>query len=259
MRPFAFALIAAAAVAATALPRDARADDPVATRPLAFRAEAKVTLDAAGKPLAIEPSADLPESIRAFIRQRVATWHFSPPEQDGVTGPAVTYVRLGACAFPESGGGYRMGLDLKGNGPLYANGPWMEPPRYPKEALIKRFDARADVTFVIGTDGLATLEGINYEEGGRHRRNGFDAALREWVQGMRYEPEQLAGHPVRTRLRVPVTFSIEPRSFSHEDFVEAERKKIAESEECRLAAGEAPPAGLQPVALDSPVRIAPAG
>lgn len=259
MRPFAFALIAAVTVAATALPRDARADDPDARRPMAFSSQAKVTLDAAGHPLTIEPSADLPESVRAFIRQRVATWHFSPPEQDGVTGPAVTYVRLGACAFPEAGGGYRLGLDLKGNGPLYANGPRLDPPRYPKEALMKRFAATAVVTFVIGIDGLATLEGIDYEEGGRHRRDGFDAAMREWVQGMRYEPEQLAGHPVRTRMRVPVTFSIEPRSFSHEDFVEAERKKAADSEECRLAAGEAPPAGLQPVALDSPVRIQPAG
>jgi TonB family protein len=259
MRPFAFALIAAAALAATALPPAARAGDVDPTRPLAFRAEAKVTLDAAGKPVAVEPSADLPESVRAFIRQRVATWHFSPPEQDGVTGPAVTYLRLGACAFPEAGGVYRMGLDLKGNGPLYANGPWMDPPRYPKEALINRYAAKAVVTFVIGTDGLATLEGIDYVVGGRHRRNGFDAALRDWVEGMRYEPEQLAGHPVRTRLRVPVTFSIEPRGFSNQDFVEAARKEAAASEECRLAAGEAPPSGLQPIALDSPVRIAPAG
>ena len=260
MRPFAFALIAAATIAATAaLPRVARADDPDPARPLAFRAEAKVTLDAAGKPLAVEPSTDLPESVRAFIRERVSAWHFSPPEQDGVTGPAVTYLRLGACAFPEAGGVYRMGLDLKGNGPLYANGRRMDPPRYPREALIKRFGAKAAVTFVIGTDGLATLEDIDYEEGGRHRREGFDAALRDWVKGMRYVPEQLAGHPVRTRLRVPVTFSVEPRGFSREDFVEAARKKAAESDECRLAAGEAPPPGLQPVALDSPVRIAPAG
>ena len=255
MRLIAFAMIAAGIAGAS---HAAAAGNPDAARPLAFRAEAKVTLDASGKPVAVEPSADLPESIRAFIRQRVATWHFSPPEQDGVTGPATTYLRLGACAFPEADGSYRMGLDLKGNGPLYANGPLMNPPRYPREALIKRYGAKADVTIVIGTDGLATIEGIDYQEGGNHRRDGFDAALREWVQGMRYEPEQLAGHPVRTRLRVPVAFHVEPRGFSREDFVEAARRRASESEECRLAAGEAPPSGLQPVALDSPVRIAPA-
>lgn len=258
MRLIAFAMIAAG-IAGAAQPGAARAGDPDGTRPLAFRAEAKVTLDAAGMPLSVEPSADLPESIRAFIRARVATWHFSPPEQDGMTGPATTYLRLGACAFPEASGGYRMGLDLKGNGPLYANGPLMNPPRYPREALIKRYGAKADVTIVVGTDGLATLEAIDYKEGGNHRRDGFDAVLREWVQGMRYEPEQLAGHPVRTRMRVPVMFHVEPRSSAPEDFVDAARKKAADSAECRLAAGEAPPVGLQPVALDSPVRIAPAG
>jgi TonB family protein len=258
MRLPGFAMIVAGI--AVAIPAAATvAGEPDATRPLAFRAEAKVTLDAAGKPVTVEPSADLPESIRAFIRQRVATWHFSPPEQDGVTGPATTYLRLGACAFPEAGGGYRLGLDLKGNGPLYANGPLMNPPRYPKEAMIKRYGATANVTIVIGTDGLATLEGIDYAEGGNHRRDGFDASLREWVKGMRFEPEQLAGHPVRTRVRVPVVFNMEPRGSSSADFVEAARKKAAASEECRLAAGEAPPSGLQPVALDSPVRIAPAG
>lgn len=258
MRLVAFAMIAAG-IAGASQPGTARAGDPEGVRPLAFRAEAKVTLDADGKPLAVEPSADLPESIRAFIRQRVATWHFSPPAQDGVTGPATTYLRLGACAFPEASGGYRLGLDLKGNGPLYTVGPRMNPPRYPKEALIKRYSAKAAVTFIIGTDGLATLEGIDYAEGGSHRRDGFDAAMREWVQGMRYEPEQLAGHPVRTRMRVPVIFHVESRGFSSQDFVEDARKQAAESEECRLAAGESPPSGLQPVALDSPVRIAPAG
>jgi TonB family protein len=255
MRPLPFATLAALAIAGAAIPlAAANAGDPE-PQPMAFRAEAKVTLDAAGKPLAIEPSEDLPAPIRDFIRQRVATWHFSPPEQDGVTGPAVTYLRLGACALPEPGGGYRLAVDYKGNGPLYANGPLMMPPDYPKAARIRGIETAAKVVFVIGTDGRATLEGIDYDDKASHRSDGFDTALRDWVRAMRYEPEQLAGHPVRTRVGVPVTFRMAAPDFTRE----ALREKAAKSEECRLAAGATPQPGLEPVALNSPVRIEPAG
>jgi hypothetical protein len=257
MRIHSITLLAMATIAAGPVPV-AHAEDP-AQRVVAFRAEAKVTLDASGKPLAIEPSGDLPAPMREFIRQRVGTWRFSPPEQGGVTGPAVTYLRLGACAIPQADGNYRMAVDFKGNGPLYANGPMMLPPAYPKSALVRKIGAKAKVTFVVGTDGRATVEDIEYADGSNHRADGIEAALRDWVNGMRYEPEQLAGHPVRTRTTVPVVFSIAGMDFSRDKFRQELRERAAKSQECRLAAGDAAPEGLQAVALDSPVKIDPAG
>jgi hypothetical protein len=256
-----FMLAVTAGAAGAAVPPAAAPVDGAAAKLVAFRAEAKVTLDATGKPVSVEPSADLPAPIRDFIRQRVATWHFSPPEQDGVTGPAVTYLRLGACAIPQADGNYRLAVDFKDNGPLYANGPMLNPPAYPKDALVRRIGAKADVTFVVGVDGLATIEGIEYEDGSNHRRDGIDAALREWVRGMRYEPEQLAGHAVRTRIHVPVTFSITaPEASTRDALRDKAHERAVTSEECRLAAGDAaPPEGLRPVALNSPVKLEPAG
>ena len=260
MRFHPIAVFAALTIAGpAAMPAAASGDGDAAPKTIAFRAEAKVTLDVAGHPQAIEPSEDLPAPVREFIRQRVAQWRFSPPAQGGVTGPAVTYLRLGACAIPQADGTYRMAVDFKGNGPLYANGPMMLPPAYPKSALIREIGAQAKVTFVVGTDGRATIEGIEYADRSNHRADGIDAALRDWVRGMRYEPEQLAGHPVRTRSTVPVVFSIAGKDFTRDKFREQLREKSAKSQECRLAAGEAAPEGLQAVALDSPVRIDPAG
>jgi hypothetical protein len=251
----------AAAVSVAIVPLAVARPDGTEAKLVAFPAEAKVTLDAAGKPISVEPSADLPAPIRDFIRQRVATWRFSPPEQDGVTGPAVTYLRLGACAIPQADGNYRLAVDFKDNGPLYANGPMMRPPPYPKDALVHRIGATAVVTFVVGVDGLATVEGIEYQDRSNHRRDGIDAALRDWVRGMHYEPEQLAGHAVRTRIRVPVVFSITgPEDSSLDALREKASERAAQSEECRLAAGDAAqPEGLRPVALNSPVRLEPAG
>jgi TonB family protein len=151
-----------------------------------------------------------------------------------------------------------MAVDFKGNGPLYRNSPRMLPPFYPPVALKRRVEATAVVAYVIGVDGHATVEEIGYEDDSSHRSDGIDDALREWVKGMRYEPEQLAGHPVRTRLRVPVVF-MPPGSQSRASYRKEIREKAVKSEECRLAAGEALPEGLQPVVLNSPVRLDPAG
>lgn len=256
--PFLMLAVVAGAAGAAVPPAAARADD-AASKLVAFRAEAKVTLDAAGKPLSVEPSEDLPAAIRDFIRQRVAMWHFSPPEQGGVTGPAVTYLRLGACAIPQADGKYRLAVDFKGNGPLYANAPIMRPPVYPKAARMGHIGAKAKVTYIVGVDGLATLESIEYADRRNHRRDGIDDALRDWVRDMRYRPEELGGHAVRTRLRVPVTFSMIDADSTRESLREELYERSAKFSECQLAAGVAPPEGLHPVALNSPVRFEPEG
>ncbi len=252
------AILPAVALAFAAAAAAAAADEP-AQKPVAFRAEAKVTLDAAGKPLAVEASQDLPAPVRNFIEQRVATWHFSPPEQDGVTGPAVTFLDLGACALPVPQGGYRLAVDFKRNGPRYANGPVFQAPAYPRSAMIRRIGAAMDVVYVVGTDGRATLEKLEYTEGEGGRRDGFDASVREWLDQMRFEPEQLAGRPVRTRIRTHVAFRPGTPGPARDDFRRQLEERAAKSDECRLAAGDQQPEGPARVALDSPVRVEPAG
>ncbi len=252
------AIFPAVALAFAAAAAAAAADEP-AQKPVAFRAEAKVTLDAAGKPLAVEASQDLPAPVRNFIEQRVATWHFSPPEQDGVTGPAVTFLTLGACALPTAEGGYRLAVDFKRNGPRYTNGPVFLPPAYPHEANVRGIGASMVVTYVVGTDGRATLEKLEYTDGANHRRDGFGEAVRVWLRDMRFEPEQLAGKPVRTRIETTVKFTAGPHAQSRDEIRRELEAKAARSEECRFAAGGAESGGMAPLALNSPVRVEPAG
>lgn len=85
--------------------------------PMAFPAKAKVTVDTNGKLVGVDVLTELPQPVEAFIKKQIASWAFSPPRRGDVTGAGVTYVYVAACALPVTGGGYRLALDFKGNGP----------------------------------------------------------------------------------------------------------------------------------------------
>lgn len=226
---------------------------------VAFRAEARVAIDANGKPTQVEASKDLPEAIKEYIEKRVSAWSFAPPQRDGRVSAGVTYVHLGACAIPVANG-YSLAIDYKGNGPGYENAYGrLLPPRYPAAAQMAGQEAAINVTYIVEADGKATLESQDFTGTGRPTdpiRKAFEVAIRDWVRQLRHSPEELAGNPVRTRLTVPVIFTLgdNPR----EEWLAELRKEAEESNECKMASDQQP--GLMPIALDSPFQLVlPAG
>jgi hypothetical protein len=226
----------------------------MAAEPVAFRADARVEVGADGMPTKVEASADLPEGIRRFIEQKVATWQFTPPARDGVVSAGVTFLSLGACAVPTEGG-YRMGIDLKGNGPKHAGGAWMTPPRLPIAALRSAGKLQHVVTYIVEPDGKATLEDIEFSEPAFRRRFGIESSIQTWVASLRFVPEQLAGKPVRTRMRATLTTVVTEKGIPR-DLRQDLRKRAERSPECQVAAtGD----GMLPVAVDSPIRVLTSG
>lgn len=226
-----------------------------AADPLAFRAEARVEVDAAGKPTKVEASPDLPDAVRGFIEAKVATWQFAPPSRDGVVGNGVTYLKLGACAVPV-GNGYRIAVDYKGNGPRLAGKSLLPPPRYPSDAVRAGIEADLIVHWIVEPNGTATLERTERTDGVVLRKgDSFEIAIRDWIRTLRYEPEELAGERVRTRVTVPVDF----RLHSSSGAIKRElRERAEQSPECQMAASKLTQ-GLQPVAVDSPFKVLNAG
>ena len=170
-----------------------------------------------------------------------------------MTGAGVTYLSLGACAIPEEGG-YRLGLDFKHNGPRIATANGRLPGvAYPLAAMRNgRSKVEMDVHFFIEEDGRATLDQIAYQGDKRHRGDGFDVAVRDWVGRMRFEPEQLAGKPLRSKADVHLIFTLGGGKGINEikqDLLDT----ALTSKECRMAAGE--PDGLMPVVLASPIKV----
>ena|SRR6478672_731626 len=225
---------------------------------VAFNASVRVEVDASGKPVKVEAPADLPESIRSFIEKRVASWQYQPAKRDGVPASAVTYVRVGACAIPAAEG-YRLGLDFKGNGPAILDpGPWfMPPPRYPVEMQRRGAEGTFKVNYSIQADGSTRIASIEPMEGtiGRFVKP-FRGALTEWIEGLRYQPEQVGGAPVATEMSFPVSFMLSsgtgPRS--NEAYRKELEARAMTSNECIAASS---PSGPLPIALDSPVKIIP--
>ena len=227
---------------------------------VAFNASVRVDVDASGKPVKVEAPADLPESIRSFIEKRVASWQYSPARQGGVPAPAVTYVRVGACAIPDAtSGGYKLGLDFKGNGPAIIDaGPWfMPPPRYPVDMQRRGAEGTFKVNYAIRADGTTKIASIEPIEGtiGRFVKP-FRGALTDWIEGLRYQPEQVGGVPVATEMSFPVSFMLSTGNGPRTN--DAYRKELEaramSSKECIAASG---PSGPLPIALDSPVTVIP--
>ncbi len=229
-----------------------------ATKPdvVAFNATVRVEVDAAGKPVKVEAPADLPESIRAFIEKRVASWQYEPAKQGGVPAAAVTFVMVGACAMPVAEG-YRLGLDFKGNGPAVVDpGPWfMRPPQYPGEAQRGGAEGSFQVSYSIRPDGTTTLGSIvpiQTNTGSRHAR-AFKQAIASWIEGQRFQPEQVNGMAVATEVSFPVEFELRDGGRPGKYREELEARALA-SKECTAASA---PSGLLPIATNSPVKITP--
>lgn len=227
-------------------------------RVVAFNASVRVEVDAAGNPVKVEAPADLPAAIRGFIEKRVASWQYEPAKQGGVPASAVTFVRVGACAIPVAEG-YRMGLDFKGNGPAIVNaGPWfMPPPRYPHEMQRMAVEGEFKVSYAIQADGTTRIASIEPMAGtGSRHLKAFRGALTSWIEGLRYQPEQVDGRPVATDMTFPVSFTLSthggPRSnAAYREELEA---RALASKECLAASS---PSGPLPIATNSPVKVIP--
>lgn len=224
-----------------------------AEQPIAFRTWAKVEIDATGAIAQVTPAPGLPQIVGDAVRSQVAQWKFEPTMQDGIAKPATTYARLNGCAVYDAGQ-MTLAFDYRGDGPQIKGGTSLPPLRYP-DAAIKRSgtdQALAALTFVVETDGKVTLEDIDYKRLSG-RRKVFDEALNAWLGTLQFLPQEIAGKPIRTRARVLVNFGIDDDSNPDERIASNPKKSRA------CIAADASQDGLDPVAMDSPIKRIPPG
>ena len=227
-----------------------------APKPLSFRADAKVEVDSDGKLVKVEASPDLPEGVRRYIEQEVAKWTFKRNPREGETGNATSYINLGACAVPTPSGGYSMGLAFHGYGPRIAGGgPWKISPDLAHVASRFELESVVMVHFRVQPDGTAKFMSVEGMDGNRSAKAELERALVGWLRLLRFDPEQIGGHPVATQETLPMAFK-QDGPMTKKDLL----ANALESPQCRqaAAAGQATAPGLRAAALDSVVEIKPA-
>lgn len=225
-----------------------------APEPVQFRASAYVVVDAEGVPTVVEPSNKLPEPIRNAVEQHVLQLRFEPVVVDGQAKTASTHVFLDACAVQYPDGQLNLAMEYRSNGPGYASGESRSmPPAYPRRAAEIAEEGTFDLVVRVDADGSASIESIRRIRG---NKKFFENDLRAWVEAHRYVPEQVDGIPVATRFSTQVDFYIHApvragRGKAQQEQLRADTRCSAAS-----AGGNAP---SDPVVLDSPLKLLPAG
>jgi TonB family protein len=145
---------------------------------------------------------DRPESpaVRDALRTQLFGQGFRPASTRGTAVAVRTWLEGG---FSLSAEGEVQGLVLTSIrlGPRAVS---VTPPRYPSNAIPSRWKATVVVGFEIGEAGLPEQLEILSNDGDAVFARAVEVALRDW----RFEPERIGGSVIRSRLAVPLLFSI---------------------------------------------------
>lgn len=221
-------------------------------KPVVFRADARVEVDADGKLVKVEAGQDLPEGVRRYIERQLSTWQYRRRLGDKASGNAATWVDLRVCAVPNDAGDYTMGLEFRGNGPRLAGGRQMFVTQGVANAVARHhYNGSIKVHFVINADGSAKLESIDGLDRGRAGKD-IETEVRFWISRLAFDTEEVNGQPLATSATLPVEFrtSSSRRERPHE--------AAMASTPCRMAAmnaGQGEPASN--VAYESEIGIVP--
>jgi hypothetical protein len=236
------------------------ADTPAAPQALAFRTMAQVEIDAQGGVSAVRIEPSLPPAVAQVMRDVVGKWRFSPPTRDGHAATGLTYVQLAACAVPADGN-YRFAVAYNGHGP----GQLGPPPRVPMSSMRENETVDMKVTYRVLSDGTGTIEDIAFVKGANSRnKRAIESALHDWMKAATFQPEQVDGQPVNTRMTKTVRFATgESMTFfsmsaARQHYAKEQRLATEKQPACQAAAGGQQDE-LRATALDSPFTLLPQG
>lgn len=228
-----------------------------ALKPLAFRAEARVEVDAQGKLVKVEASKDLPDAIRHYIERQLATWTYARHARTGSSGTAATWVMLGACAVPRPDGTYALGLAFHGNGPRIADGgQWQITKDLAASVGRAQVSGTAIVHFIVNADGSAKFESMETSGLNGGQRKVLAPHLEGFIARTRFDPEIVDGQPVTTHETVPVEFKSGGGGSTQQSRL-AEAMTSPQCRDAELMASDAVNPGMRAVAIDSVIAIEP--
>lgn len=216
-----------------------------AEEPMQAWLRASITLDATGELTSIEwPDQRAKGKVLTDHLERIIrTWEFEPGKLEGV--PAITKTRLNLKIDVEKNpqGGMEVAILQAYTGVGFNS---MPAPSYPTTPAMRGYSAELRLQLDVDQQGkVVSARVLQYQGDSQNKwiRQDFEKASLKAVQSWSFEPEQVAGKSLVSRVSAPVLFCMGGSLW-------CEKRKVA-----RRAAGQPPLSMDEAVALDSAVKI----
>lgn len=207
-------------------------------------------VDAQGRVVATQFESDVPASVAKLLAAAVQQWHFIPAKVDGQAMPAHTFISAKLLATPNTQGSYNVRIVYEGNGPRLDRHRFI--PLFPAEAVSNHESFFVLLDVIVQPDGRLSDAKVTSQFENWPLPPSFKRSVMAQVPKWSAEPEQVNGHAVATHLRIPISFIVEPPTFTHQQ-IEMLRA-YAHKEDAADSAPGIPLPSEQEVALDSPLQ-----
>jgi hypothetical protein len=183
-------------------------------QPIVRTVEAWADVDADGRISRLEVDEGTPAPIRELAETSFATLSFEPATRGGQPAPSRTGLRARIEFTPDGAGGY-VGkvLEVRQTGSRAAS---LSPPRYSGEAVQRGVGGILWLDISVRADGSVDAERLTVADARFHRKGKpYDGRLNQQLlksaldtaATWTFRQPLVAGEPIATRQRVPVTFT----------------------------------------------------
>ncbi|WP_267226727.1 energy transducer TonB [Dyella silvae] len=199
-------------------------------------------------PVEDKGGTELAAQLAPLAKSTMSHWEFEPATENGKPAAAHTFLH-GVFEFRPQGSSYEARLVFIGNGPRLERD---RSPSYPSQMVSDRVQALLTMLVLVQPDGsLSDIHLESAQSTGGQRVGQFVRAATEAISSWHAEPEMVDGHPVKTWVRVPVSFDLRDSVSKLQYAPELKRSVDSPAEPTKH------PIGDQSVALDSPIKMRP--
>ena len=174
--------------------------------------KAGITIDPEGRVTALhwegKPKPAL-QAVQAAVEPRIKALEFEPGRVNGVPAETGTTLSLRLVVVERADNGWDIRIADASTGAAALE---MVPPSYPLSRLRSGDEAEVVSEIEIGADGSVSLLDADYRGTSKKdsSRKEFLDAPTAAIKGWTYRVERVGGHPVATRMSVPIRFCVVP-------------------------------------------------
>lgn len=148
---------------------------------------------------------ELVAQLAPLAKSTMSQWEFIPATENGQPTAAHTFLH-GVFEFRAQGDKYEARFVFTGNGPRLDE---KAAPQYPSSMVTARIQAKLVMLMLVQPDGsLSDIQLESAQTTGRKSAHDFVRAAKAAAKSWRAEPEMIDGHPVKTWIRIPISFDL---------------------------------------------------